>query len=190
MGKPFKRNPTAPTLRRRGPLVNLGSESSALTTNGAPSSRFRVRKRHWLQARRLGTTWRRRTATASGAVLLGLVALLFARQADDAQRLFAAVLERAPWAPWIATPLVFAVVAHITRRYVPEARGSGIPQVIEGARKPGAKSHKSLTSLRTVGVKYVLALAVLCVGGSIGREGPTVQISAAIMRAVHKLFRI
>ena len=190
MGMPFKRNPTAPTLRRRGPLVNLGSESSALTTNGAPSSRFRVRKRHWLQARRLGTTWRRRTATASGAVLLGLVALLFARQADDAQRLFAAVLERAPWAPWIATPLVFAVVAHITRRYVPEARGSGIPQVIEGARKPGAKSHKSLTSLRTVGVKYVLALAVLCVGGSIGREGPTVQISAAIMRAVHKLFRI
>lgn len=171
-------------------VVLSGAEWKDLTTNGAAPSRFRIRKRHWLHARRLGTTWRRRTATASGAVLLGLVALLFARQADDAQWVFAAALQRAPWAPWIATPVVFAVVAFLTRSQVPEARGSGIPQVIEGARKPNARSHDKLTSLRTAGFKYLLALAVLCVGGSIGREGPTVQISAAIMRAIHKLFRI
>jgi H+/Cl- antiporter ClcA len=143
-----------------------------------------------VRARRLETTWRRRTATASGAILLGLAALLFARQSDDAQRLFFHILKVAPWAPWLLTPLGFAFIAYLTRRYAPEARGSGIPQVIESARKPNAPSHAKLTSLWTAGMKYLFTLVVLAVGGAVGREGPTVQISAAIMRATHRLFRV
>jgi H+/Cl- antiporter ClcA len=143
-----------------------------------------------MRVQRLGAVVRRRFATTSGAVLLGLVALLFAQNADDAQRAFAWALKHAPLAPLLVTPAAFALVAYITRRFVPEARGSGIPQVIAGARNPDAPALEALTSPRTAAFKYLLTLAVLMVGGSAGREGPTVQISAAIMKAMHRLFGI
>jgi len=139
---------------------------------------------------RFGQIFRRRLATTLGAVTLGLVALLFAWNGDVAQRAFLELLRRAPYAGWIVTPLGFAVTVWLTRRYAPEARGSGIPQVIEAARRPMDSSHKRLTSLRTAIWKYGLTLIMLLVGGSVGREGPTVQISAAIMRATHRAFRI
>ena len=143
-----------------------------------------------MRARRLGVVIRRRLATTIGAVALGLVALLFAQSADEAQRAFAWVVGRAPLAPLIVTPAAFALIVFITRRFVPEARGSGIPQVIAGSRNPVAAGQASLTSLRTAGFKYILTVAVLLFGGSTGREGPTVQISAAIMKAMHRLFGI
>ncbi len=132
---------------------------------------------------------RRRLATTIGAVGLGLVALLFAQNADEAQRAFAWAVSRAPLAPLVVTPAAFALIVFITRRFVPDARGSGIPQVIAGAYNSGT-AGASLTSLRTAGFKYILTLCVLLVGGSAGREGPTVQISAAIMKAMHRWFRI
>ena len=150
----------------------------------------RLRRLGWLRAQRTGIVVRRRLATTSGAVLLGLVALLFARNADNAQSFFLAWLERAPLAAFLVTPAAFALIVYITRRFSPEARGSGIPQVIAGAHKPDSQSLAPLTSLRTVAFKYVLTLGVLAVGGSAGREGPTVQLSAAIMKAVHRLFGI
>ncbi len=142
------------------------------------------------RARRAGVTVRRRLATTSGAVALGLVALLFAYNADQAQALFNALLRRAPWAAFVFTPAMFAVISYATRRLAPEARGSGIPQVIEGARHPATLDRSPLTSLTTAAFKYVATLGVLLAGGSVGREGPTVQISAAIMQAAQRLFRI
>ncbi len=62
--------------------------------------------------------------------------------------------------------------------------------MIAGAQKPNSPALAPLTSLRTVAFKYVLTLGVLVVGGSAGREGPTVQISAAIMKAMHRAFGI
>jgi H+/Cl- antiporter ClcA len=140
--------------------------------------------------RQLGLVWRRRLATTSGAVLLGLVALAFARLADYAQDAFGAILRFAPLAPLALTPLGYAFVVWTTRRLAPEARGSGIPQVIVGARHPEAPSNANLTSLKTALIKFLLTILMLLIGGSVGREGPTVQISAAIMQAMHKLFRI
>jgi H+/Cl- antiporter ClcA len=139
---------------------------------------------------RLGLVWRRRVATTSGAVLLGLIALAFAQISDYAQDAFAAILRRAPLAPLALTPVGYVLVVWITRRLAPEARGSGIPQVIVGARHPETPDNANLTSLKTALVKFLLTVATLLVGGSVGREGPTVQISAAIMQAMHKLFRI
>ncbi len=150
----------------------------------------RQRKRQWLRAMRVGVVVRRRLATTGAAVLLGLVALMFARNADFAQVLFAAALAHAPYAPLAATPAAFAAIVWITRRYAPAARGSGIPQVIAGAHGKDTPARDALTSIRTVAFKYVLTLLVLLFGGSAGREGPTVHISAAIMKAAHRLLRI
>jgi len=133
---------------------------------------------------------RRRAATAAGALLLALAALAFARTGDFAQRSFALLYARHPWLPLVATPLVFAIVAGATRRWFPEAAGSGIPQAIAASRAPAAAATGPLVSLKTAIAKLSATVLILFVGGSAGREGPTVQTSAAIMVSVHKLLRV
>nr|WP_294849973.1 chloride channel protein [uncultured Sphingomonas sp.] len=134
--------------------------------------------------------WRRRLATVVGAVLLGLVALVFAKAGDVAQHLFAMVVHQIWWLPIILTPAIFAGVAWVTVRFVPEARGSGIPQVIAASRSPTSKASATLVSLKAGFAKLLLTLAILLGGGSAGREGPTVQVSASIMVAVHRWLKV
>jgi len=137
----------------------------------------------------LAQTLRRRMATVVGAILIGLVALLFASVSDLAQHLFATVAGRAGLLPLLLTPAGFALLVWLTRRYVPDARGSGIPQVIAAAQLPHPE-HSPLIALHTAGTKLALTVAGLLVGASSGREGPTVQVGAALMTAVHRLFRV
>lgn len=132
---------------------------------------------------------RRRLAFLGGAIVIGLVALLFARLADDAGRLFLIVVTRWWWAPLIVTPIGFVVVAWITRRLAPAAAGSGIPQVMAAARDP-ARAMERLVSARTAALKFVLTLATLLFGASVGREGPTVQIAASIMGHAHRFMAV
>ncbi|MGL1659493.1 hypothetical protein ACSTH1_23605, partial [Vibrio parahaemolyticus] len=72
-------------------------------------------------------------AATAGALLLGLTALAFAGAADQASRGFTALVRRWPYAPLAVTPLAFAALAGLTRRFAPAARGSGIPQVLAAA---------------------------------------------------------
>jgi H+/Cl- antiporter ClcA len=133
---------------------------------------------------------RRRVAMVGGAVLLGLVALAFAAAGDRVQHLIFAISRLAWWLPLLVTPATFATVVWATRRFFPEARGSGIPQIIAAGRRPEAEANGPLVSLRTAFVKLGLTLTTLAAGGSVGREGPTVQVSAAIMVAVHRVLKV
>lgn len=133
---------------------------------------------------------RRRLATGGGAVLLGLAALAFAKAGDTAQALFARLVVAAPYAPLLLTPALFAAVVYVTGRWFPAARGSGIPQVIAAARDPQHESTGPLVSLRTALAKVGLTLAMLLGGGSVGREGPTVQLSAAVMVWISRVLRV
>ena len=135
-------------------------------------------------------TVRRRVATGIGAVVLGLVALAFARGGDLARAGFGRIVAAAPYAPLVLTPAIFAAVVWLTRRFFPEARGSGIPQVMAAARVPEAPVSQRLVSLRAGVAKIGLTLGILLAGGSAGREGPTVQLSAAVMVAVHRVLRV
>ncbi|MBB5280530.1 chloride channel protein [Pacificimonas flava] len=152
----------------------------------------RLDTRRWrILIRRYGPAspiWRRRLAMGGGAVTIGLVALAFASLADAASEMFGAFAETYVWAPLIVTPLGFAAITWITRRAFPGAAGSGIPQVIAAAQNP-KQAVGVLLSVRTAIMKLLLTVAALFCGASVGREGPTVQVSAAILTWFHRIFR-
>lgn len=133
---------------------------------------------------------RRRIAMVSGAVLLGMIALAFAAAGDRVQPLIFALAARLWWLPVLVTPAAFALIVWTANRYFPESRGSGIPQIIAAARHPEQTAKSKLVSLRTACAKLGLTLATLAAGGSVGREGPTVQVSAAIMVTMHRLLKV
>ncbi|MBB3692424.1 chloride channel protein [Sphingomonas sp. BK580] len=133
--------------------------------------------------------FRTRLAILTGAVAIGVAATLFALAADATGELFADYARRYRYAPLLTTPLLFAALVWVTRRWVPLARGSGIPQVIVAQQDP-ERATGSLVSIRTVAGKTLLTLAALLGGASTGREGPTVQIAAAVMGLSHRLLRV
>ena len=134
--------------------------------------------------------WGRRIAMLAAAVLIGLSALLFAQAGDWAQEAFDRMNATYPLAVLVVTPLMFVTIAALTQRIAPEARGSGIPQVIAASRNPENPVSAALVSLRAALAKMLLTVAAIVGGASVGREGPTVQLGAAIMVQVHRLFRI
>jgi H+/Cl- antiporter ClcA len=124
------------------------------------------------------------------SVLAGLAAAYFARICDDAMAWHRALDAQAPWAALLAMPVVFGAVTWLMRRFAPEASGSGIPQVIAAAeqRWTGRWGGQRVT-IRTAAWKVVLSVAMLAGGASIGREGPTVQVVAGVLRSLTRGLR-
>ena len=122
-------------------------------------------------------------------MLVGITALIFARAADEAMALFNRATASTPWLPLILTPAGVLALTALTRWLSPEARGSGIPQVIAAARDPQGPIGP-LISLKTGFAKLAMTVVALLVGASVGREGPTVQVSASILAKVHRMFRV
>jgi H+/Cl- antiporter ClcA len=81
-------------------------------------------------------------------------------------------------------PLALPLAVWLTRAVAPEAGGSGIPQVIAASQtvRRGGRGDARV-SLKTAALKMVVAAVLLLCGLSIGREGPTVQIVAALVFA-------
>lgn len=131
--------------------------------------------------------WLGRLIIWGGAVVVGLLAVLFAELAEAAVRGFRSISERAWWWPLFICPVGGATVVWATRRYFPGAEGSGIPQALVEIQmdKKEPAGWRPLLSLRIVAGKIGLGAAALFAGFSTGREGPTVQIGAAIMNSLH-----
>jgi CIC family chloride channel protein len=92
-----------------------------------------------------------------------------------------------PWGPFIIlAPVVGAVgVVFLVKNFAPEAKGHGVPEVIDaihyqkGGIRPIVAVIKSLASALSIGS-----------GGSIGREGPIIQIGSAFGSTVGGLLRM
>lgn len=92
-----------------------------------------------------------------------------------------------PWGPFvILVPVLGAVgVSFLVKNFAPEAKGHGVPEVIDAiyfkdARiRPIVAVIKSMASALSIGT-----------GGSVGREGPIVQIGSAIGSTVGQLLKL
>lgn len=130
---------------------------------------------------------RRTMLFVAGGVAVGVAAVLMAKAADLAQTVFRSGLELSPYLGLIVTPLGFALSCFLAIRLFPGSQGSGIPQVIAARKLPrGSEGRQKLVSLKIAGGKIMLMLLGLLCGGSLGREGPTVQVGAAIMQATSR----
>src|SRR3984885_4290432 len=93
----------------------------------------------------------------------------------------------APWGAFvILVPILGAVaVTFLVSNFAPEARGHGVPEVMdaiyykEGVIRPVVALVKSLASALSIGT-----------GAAVGREGPIIQIGAAIGSTLGQIVRM
>jgi H+/Cl- antiporter ClcA len=131
--------------------------------------------------------WRGRALFIAFAALAGLTVVCFTWLTEHALALFFRVQGSHWWAPLLWTPLSAAAIVWITRRYVPGAAGSGIPQVMAAQDPSVTEGARGLfVSLRLTLAKMVLTAWGLLGGLSLGREGPSVQIAAGVMHSVRR----
>ncbi len=125
-----------------------------------------------------------------GAMVTGLAAVVYAKLFSLAELGTLYIFHHASWLFFILTPLCFWVAWRLVVKYAPFARGSGIPQVMASIELANPKhNHKvnHFLSIKLVIIKVVSSLIMVLGGGAIGREGPTIQISAAIFKKINDL---
>ena len=93
----------------------------------------------------------------------------------------------APWGPLVILAPVLGglLVVFLVRRYAPEAKGHGVPEVMDaiyyrrGRIRPVVVFVKAVASALSIGS-----------GASVGREGPIIQIGSAIGSTMGQGFRL
>lgn len=156
------------------------SDSATVTATEGGDSEYtpyitRLRQKTYLQV----TIW-------TAALIMGCAAVLFARLITLSQHFFFTLFNWHPYLMTAAAPMLFVAATLIVQHFGPDARGSGIPQVLEAIDHANAAEGddqpwlSSLVSLRTAAVKVISSSVGIVAGASIGREGPTVQIAASV----------
>ena len=133
--------------------------------------------------------WTAHLTFSIGAIALGLVATFMAVSSEWANHVFHSMLGYSTFLPFIVTPAGLMLVVWLTRKYFPGSEGSGIPQVMASLEMDHEKERSTLLSLRIAFGKVMLCILGLLSGASIGREGPTVHVGAAIMFSMRRFVR-
>jgi len=131
--------------------------------------------------------WKIRGVFFGGALLVGLIAAIFAILSDYANHWFHQQQSQTPWLPFIITPAGLVIIIWLTRKVFPGSQGSGIPQAIATIEMNHHEDRSRLLNLKVAFGKVILTVAGLFSGASIGREGPTVHIGASIMYSLGHL---
>ena len=86
-----------------------------------------------------------------------------------------------PYAALLITPLIFVLIIFLIKHVFSGVQGSGIPQVMLALEIKNMPFKKKAYILEIALGKFFLTLLGFLSGASIGREGPTIQLSASIM---------
>lgn len=121
--------------------------------------------------------------------LVGLVAVGYTKLFGYAEYLLEYIIEWEHWLIFIISPICFFLAWFTVERIAPNAKGSGIPQVM-AAIELSTPRHENkvgrLLSFRIMITKILSSILMVLGGGAIGREGPTIQIAGSIFRVVYK----
>lgn len=130
--------------------------------------------------------------------LTGLAAVGYAAIISLAEKFSRELYSDNPYYCLISAPLCFVMGWWLVYRFSPEARGSGIPQVMASielidSSKVQHPYIERLLGMKTAGIKVLSSFFCVLGGGAVGREGPTIQIAASIFhyinRKTEKLFQ-
>ncbi|HEV3105100.1 MAG TPA: chloride channel protein, partial [Trinickia sp.] len=132
--------------------------------------------------------WRRYGIFWLGATAVGLVAVFYARLIDWGYDAFRSMEARHAWLTLIVTPTLAAASVWLTRRFFRGAEGSGIPQVIATLHEGTSTLGPRLLNLKLLVGKVAVSFLGILGGFTIGREGPTVQVGAALMFNLRRLY--
>lgn len=80
-----------------------------------------------------------------------------------------------PWRILLAPALGGLAVGVVTTFFAPEAKGHGVPEVIKAVATGGGRIRGRVAFAKTVASAFTIGS-----GGSAGREGPIIQIGAAV----------
>lgn len=128
------------------------------------------------------TLWKTRLIFWGGAVLVGILAAIFALLGEKGDDFYRDLYAQNPWLSFLITPAGLMLVVWLTRKFFAGAEGSGIPQTLIAIEGRGGRAlAEQLLSFRIAIGKVLLTVMGLFSGASIGREGPTVHLGAAIM---------
>lgn len=98
---------------------------------------------------------------------------------------FLELAESLPWWGRLLLPAAGAAVAaailHFLHR---DLRAAGMPQVMEAV-----SLRKGALDTKSVAIRVLASMAIIASGGSVGREGPIILISASLAAFVASLFR-
>ena len=91
-----------------------------------------------------------------------------------------------PWYHKLLAPAIGgAVIGPIIYYFAREAKGHGVPEVMEAVVMRGGVIRP-----RVVGVKALVSALTIGCGGSVGREGPIVQIGSALGSTLGQLLKV
>ncbi len=130
--------------------------------------------------------------TGLGAVGFRFLITLFTRMFtgyDDYSGLGRVPSTHWPWLGFwfllLAPVVAGAIYGPLVHRFAPEARGHGVPEVMYAVAHRGGRIAPQVTVVKALA-------SALCIGGggSVGREGPIVQIGSAAGSTIAQLLRL
>lgn len=121
-------------------------------------------------------------------LLAGLVCCVYAIIFSSLEKHAFDVIEKNPEYFFVISPLGMVIAYLLVRWLSPGSSGSGIPQVMISIEKSHSHLANKLLSKRVIIVKVISSLFAIFAGAGIGREGPSLQISAAISHMMEKMF--
>ncbi len=95
-----------------------------------------------------------------------------------------AIDEGRPWI-FLTVPTGLLVAWFIAKRFAPEVAGDGVPEAVAALEVHGGRMR-----WRTIPLKIMATAATVGFGGSAGREGPIVQVGAAVGSVISRRFKL